>query len=314
MRFAVFGAGAVGAYFGGRLAQAGEDVVFIARGTQLRALRRDGLRVESLQGSFHLHPVHATDDPDAAGKVDCIVVGVKAWQLTEAARAMKPLMGPETLVLPLQNGVEAVPALARELGSGPVIGGLCRIMSRVVEPGVVRHEGADPLLVFGRPDGGTDKRLEALRSVWERCKGMAVSLSPDIGTALWGKFLLIAPWSGVGAVTRVPIGVFRSVPETRRLLVSSMKEVYRVGRACGAALPEDGVEKTVALVDSLPEEGFASMQRDVMEGRPSELEQQNGAVVRLGREAGIPVPVNAFLYHSLLPQELQARGGRIPAP
>ena len=307
MRIAVFGTGAVGGYFGARLAQAGAEVAFIARGEQLRALQDRGLRVDSPKGDFVLRPVQTTDDPAQVGVVDAVLVGVKAWQVTEAAQAMRPLVGPETFVVPLQNGVEAPDQLAAVLGAEHVLGGLCRVVSSVVEPGYIRHVGLEPYVAFGELDNHTTERAERLRQAFVRA-GVAVEIPPDIQAALWEKFLFIASFSGVGAVTRAPAGVLRSMPETRRMLEQAMREVLAVARAREIALPEEVIRRTVALVDSLPAGGTASMQRDIMAGRPSELETQNGAVVRLGQEAGVATPLHTFIYHSLLPLELQARG------
>ncbi len=306
MRVAVIGAGGVGGYFGGRLAQAGESVVFIARGEHLRAMRRHGLRVDSVAGDFTVSPCEATDDPAAVGAVDVVLVGVKAWQVPDAARAMRPLVGPDTTVLPLQNGVEAPRQLAAVLGLERVVGGLCKIISERVGPGHIRHSGAEPYVALGEIDNRRSERIEGLRQAFERA-GVTVEVPADIQVALWEKFLLIAAISGVGAVTRASLGPLLAVPETRGLLERAMAEVHSLARAHGVAVGDDAVARTLAFFDSLPPAGTASMQRDVMAGRPSELESQNGAVVRLGREAGVATPVHDFLYASLLPQERRAR-------
>ena len=307
MRIAVFGTGAVGGYFGGRLAHAGEAVTFIARGEQLRALRERGLRVDSPTGDFVVQPVQATGDPAQVGAVDAVLVGVKAWQVTEAARAMLPLVGPATFVVPLQNGVEAPDQLAAVLGAEHVLGGLCRIVSLVVEPGHVRHAGLEPYVALGELDNRPSQRAERLREAFARA-GVTAEIPPDIRVALWEKFLFIASFSGVGAVTRAPAGVLRALPETRQMLEQAMREILAVARAKGIALPEDSIPRTMALVENLPPDGTASMQRDILAGRPSELESQNGAVVRLGRDVGVATPLHAFIYHSLLPLELRTRG------
>ncbi len=308
MRTAIFGAGAVGGYFGGRLAQAGEDVVFIARGEHLQALREHGLRVDSIKGDFVLQRVNATDDPTQVGPVDVIVVCVKAWQVPEAAQAMLPMVGPETFVVPLQNGVDARSQLAAVLGQEHVLGGLCGLITFVVEPGHIRHAGADPFIRFGELDNRPSERAERLRQAFDRASGLTVEVPPDIQAAIWQKFLLITAWSGMGAVTRSPIGVFRSQPGTRQMLEQAMTEIYDLALARNIALPKEIVRKTMTFLDSIPPAGTASMQRDIMNGRPSELEAQNGAVVRMGKQTGIETPVNAFIYHSLLPMEMRARG------
>jgi 2-dehydropantoate 2-reductase len=308
MRVAIYGTGGVGGYFGGRLAEAGHDVVFIARGAHLEAIRKDGLVVESVAGDFVVRPANATDSPAEAGPVDAVLVCVKAWQVPEAAAKLGPLLGPETFVVPLQNGVEAADQLAAAVGRARVVGGLCRLLSYVAGPGRIRHAGVPPVVELGERGGGKSGRVEALRSALASAKGVEVLLPADIDVATWEKFLFIAPFGAVGAVTRMPAGVVRGVPETRAMLRAAMQEVFALAAARGVILDGDAVDRTLAYVDSLPEETTASMQRDITEGRPSELEQQTGTVVRLGREAGVPVPVNECLYRSLLPAELRARG------
>jgi len=308
MRIAVFGTGGVGGYFGGRLAQAGEDVIFVARGAHLEAIRRDGLTVQSPEGDFVVHPAVATDDVRTAAPVDAVLLGVKAWQVREAARALRPLLERAGFVVPLQNGVEAADELVAELGAEPVVGGLCKISSYVAGPGRIRHAGVAPRVEFGERDGRRSERVDRLRTAFEKAAGVDVAIPGDINAAIWEKFLFIAPLSGVGAVTRMPAGVLRSVPESRSMLESAMREVFDVGRARGIGLRKDAVARTMSYVDGLPADGTASMQRDILEGRPSELDYQTGAVVRLGRESGVPVPVNDFIYRSLVPGERRARG------
>lgn len=307
MRIAIFGTGGAGGYFGGRLARAGEDVTFIARGEHLRALRKHGLRVESVKGDFEVRPARATDDPEEVGEVDVVVVGVKAWQVPEVAEAARPLVGPGSCVLPLQNGVEAADQLSVVLGRERVLGGLARIFSSVVEPGCIRHVGGPASVEFGELDNRPSERTNRLRDVLARA-GVAAELSSDVHVALWEKFMFIAPFGGVGAVTRAPIGTLRSLPETRRMLEQGMREIISVARANNILLDDAAVARTMAFVDSQPPVGTGSMQRDIAAGRSSELEAWNGAVVRLGRQAGVPTPLHAFLYDSLLPLELLARG------
>jgi 2-dehydropantoate 2-reductase len=308
MRIAVVGTGGVGAYFGGRLAQAGESVAFLARGAHLEAMRRDGLRVDSIAGNFVVRPVEASADPGEVGPVDVVLVCVKAWQVSETARTLGPLLGPRTFVVPLENGVEAASELAEVVGADRVLGGLCKIVSAIVGPGHVRHSGVAPRVEFGERDGRPSERVDALRQAFARAQGLSVVVPEDVEAATWEKFLFIAPFSGVGAVTRQPAGVVRSIAETRDLIERAMYEVAALARAKGVNLPDEAVARNMRYVDSLPADSTASMQRDIMDGRPSELEQQTGAIVRLGREAGVPVPVNAFLHAALLPSERRARG------
>jgi 2-dehydropantoate 2-reductase len=307
MKIAIFGTGGVGGYFGARLAQVGEEVVFIARGGHLRAIRQNGLRVESILGDFAIHPAKASDDPAEIGTVDLVILGVKAWQVPEAAEAMKPLIGAQTIVLPLQNGVSASSQLETVLGREHVLGGLCRISVLIAAPGVIRHMAIPPTIAFGELDARPSVRVESLRQVFARCQGLTVNVPPDINVTLWEKFMFIVSVSGLGAATRQTIGAFRNLPETRRLLLAALEEVAVVARVKGIALTDDAVSRTLAIIDGLPPATLASMQNDIMKGRPSELESQTGAVVRMGREAGVPTPVNEFLYAILMPMEIYAR-------
>jgi 2-dehydropantoate 2-reductase len=313
MRIAIFGSGAVGGYFGGRLAQAagagktGLQVIFIARGDQLDALRSSGLRVDSILGDFTLHPVQATDQPAWVGAVDAVLVCVKAWQVPEAAAALRPLVGPETAVVYLGNGVDAPAQLAAVLGHEHVLGGLCRISARLVAPGHVRHLGIQPFLALGEMTAGRpSQRVQALGEMFEAA-GVKTALPPDIQAAMWEKFVFICSTSSLGAVTRAPFGVLRSLPECRQMLEQALHEVAAVGRSRRINLPDDIVPRIFTLIDGLPPETMASMQRDILEGRPSELGAQTGAVVRMGLESGTPTPLHTFMYDSLLPQELAAR-------
>lgn len=308
MRIAVFGAGSVGGYFGGRLAEAGEEVVFISRGDHLRAIQRDGLRVESTDGDFTVKPAQASNDPVEVGPVDAILVCVKAWQVPETAGFLRPMIGAETVVVPLQNGVEAPSQLEAVLGTSHLLGGLCRIMSSIVAPGHIRHAGIDPYVAFGRLDRQQSSGAEHLRDAFARARGVHAEIPADIRVAMWRKFLLIAAWSGMGALTRAPIGLIRSQPETRQMLLQALQEIHAVAVALGVALPREAIGETLAFIDGLPPQGTASMQRDIIAGRPSELASQSGAVVRLGKEFGVDVPVHRFIYQSLLLLEMQARG------
>jgi 2-dehydropantoate 2-reductase len=307
MRIACFGAGGVGGYFAARLAQADRRVVVIARGAHLDAIRRDGLQLKSVAGDFVACNLEATDSPAQAGQVDAVFVCTKAWQVPDAAVALLPMLGPETLVVPLQNGVEAADQLAAVVGTQRVLGGLCRIVSSLDGPGRIRHAGLDPQLEFGERDGRRTPRVDALLAVFSGVHGVTAAVPDSIETAVWEKFLFIAPTSGVGATTRVPIGEFRAIAETRRMLEAAMREVATLARAHGVTLATGAIERTLQFVDSLPATATTSMQRDLMEGRPSELEAQSGAVVRLARAASVAVPVNECLYRALLPCELRAR-------
>jgi 2-dehydropantoate 2-reductase len=307
MKVAIVGAGGVGGYFGGRLAQAGEDVVFIARGEHLRAITSKGLRVDSINGDFRVDPAKATDDPATVDEVDYILVAVKSWQLQEAIETMRPMVGKKTSIVPLLNGVEAPDQLSRVFGAERVLGGLCSLISMFSGPGHIRHAGADPTITFGELDHRRSDRGERLRSAFSRTEGVQVKIPEDIHVAMWKKFLLITPWGGLGALTRAPIGVTRSLPETRALLEHAMEEIYRLAQARKVAMERESINQAMGFLDNLPYEGTASMQRDIMAGRPSEIDAQNGTVVRLGKEAGVATPVNGIIYSSLLPLEMRAR-------
>jgi 2-dehydropantoate 2-reductase len=307
MRVGVFGTGGVGGYFGGRLAQSGVEVVFIARGEHLKALQASGLKVESDRGDFWLKSVQAIDDPQDAGKVDAILLGVKAWQVAEAAREMRPMVGPDTFVVPLQNGVEAPAQLVEVLGEQHVVGGLCWVSSFISSPGQIRQAGIEPHVAFGELDNRLSQRCQSLLRAFQEA-GVKAEIPADIQVTMWKKFTFITAISGVGGVTRAPVGVTRSLPETRQLSLRVMQEIQALAKAYQINLPPAYVSETMTFIDGLPEGTQPSMQRDIVAGRPSELAYQNGAVVRLAQEPGVPVPINEFIYDCLLPQERKARG------
>jgi 2-dehydropantoate 2-reductase len=272
----------------------------------LEAIQKHGLIVKSIKGDFRIQPAQAMEDPAQIGVVDGVLVGVKAWQVPQAALALRPMVGDHTFVVPLQNGVEAPEQLAAVLGKEHVLGGMCQISTMIAAPGEIHHVGIEPYIAFSELSGVSSPRAENLRLAFERV-GVNAEVSGDILAAMWTKFMFIASISGIGAVTRAPVGVVRSLPETRTLLVRALQEVLAVARARGVRLAPDAVEQRLAFIDSLPEGVTASMQRDIAGGRPSELESQNGAVVRMGRQLGVPTPLHEFLYACLLPQERRAR-------
>jgi 2-dehydropantoate 2-reductase len=308
LRIAVFGSGAVGGYFGGRLAEAGEDVHFVARGAHLAAIREHGLRVSSVDGDFVIRPAQVTDQPSTIGSADVVLLGVKAWQVPQAADAIRPLVGEGSFVVPLQNGIEAPDQLAAVFGTSRVLGGLCRLFVYIESPGHIRHAGIAPRIAFGELNASSSDRVEALRQAFSRTRGVVAEVPPDIRAAMWSKFVFIAAVSGVGALVRAPIGVIRSQPESRRLLIQALEEIYAVAVGSRIALPADTVGQTLAFIDTLPADTTASMQRDIIQGRPSELETQVGAVVRLGERVGVGVPLHRMIYAALLPLERRARG------
>ncbi|MCZ6726529.1 MAG: 2-dehydropantoate 2-reductase, partial [Acidobacteria bacterium] len=258
-RVAVVGVGAVGGYFGGRLAEAGEEVTFIARGATLAALHEHGLIVESINGDFTVAPAAATDEPGDVGPVDVVLFGVKAWQVEEAATAALALFGPNTVALPLQNGVDAPLELAGVVGAGRTLGGLCKIFAQTAAPARIQHLGADPSIEFGELDGRPSSRVESLQRAFAR-SGVTARVPPNIIAAMWEKFLFIASWGGVGAVTRAPVGVVRSVPGVRQMLLEALHEIIQVGAARQIALSEESMRKAMAFIDSLQPDSTASMQ------------------------------------------------------
>jgi 2-dehydropantoate 2-reductase len=299
MRIAIMGSGGVGGYFGGLLAQAGEEVTFIARGAHLDALRTHGLTVQSpITGDFTCAVV-ATDDPSTVGEMDLVLCCVKTYDLDTAAAQLAPLVGRHTAVLPLQNGIDSADRLAQILGPAGVLGGVAYVVSTRVAPGVIVHHGLNKI-VFGERHGGTSPRTEQIRDMFHRT-AIIGELHPDIRVPLWEKFILLAATGGVMAMTRLAIGPIRTFPETSALFRGVMEEAAAVGRALDVALPEDCVDQHWALVSGLEPSARGSMSHDVMAGRRLELEALNGTVVRLGQQVGIATPLNFVVYAALKP-------------
>lgn len=308
MRIAVFGAGGIGGYLGARLAQAGAEVALVARGPHLGAIQEHGLFVESPTGDIHITPAIATDCPAAVGLVDTVLLGVKAWDVHAAAEAIRPMVGDATGVLTLQNGVEAPMAVAEILGTEHVMVGVATIRSVIAGPGRLRHLGdVAPNLTIGEIDNRSSARVTSLQAAWEQAQ-VSVEVAENIHASLWGKFVGAAALGGVGAVAHVPVGIWRQIPEVRDMIERVVQEGIAVALARGVQTPEGIVDLVKGAVDTLPPAYMASLHEEIVGGRPSELEYWNGAMVRLGREAGVATPLNEFIYHSLLPQEMKARG------
>lgn len=306
-KFAVFGAGGVGGYFAGVLARAGYWTAVIARGQHLDAIQRRGLQIQSPKGDFTVSPAQATDNPLQIGPVDAVILAVKAWQVGDAALTLRPLLKSGTKVLPLENGVEAHEHLEQILGRKHALIGLCRISSLVTGPGKIRHAGLEPTILLGEFDGSAlSPNAQALADALAAA-GVVVEIPKDIRAALWEKLLFIAGLSGVGAVARATVGELRQCPPTRELLRQLMEEVAAVARSRGIQLDADVVSRALAFVDSIPTGGTASMQRDIADGKPSELEAIIGAVVRFGDANQVPTAAMHYVYASLLPQEQRAR-------
>ena len=307
MRIAIYGAGGLGGFYGARLACAGNDVAFIARGAHLAAMRERGLRVSSPLGDMHLPEPVATDNPAEVGPVDLVLVAVKTWQIPEVGAAMGPLLGERTLVLPFLNGVEASDELAAAVGAERVLGGLSKVFSKVEAPGVIHHFTPNVFVAFGELDGADSGRVRALADMFSAA-GVDAEASPAIRVELWKKLLLVSSWAGLGALARSPMGVMREQPETRALIGRSMDEGLAVARAAGHAADPAYKDEMWAFYRAMPAGATASMQRDIMDGRPSELDAWNGAICRFGARAGVETPVHSFTYHTLLPMERRARG------
>ncbi|MCG8433377.1 MAG: 2-dehydropantoate 2-reductase [Gammaproteobacteria bacterium] len=310
MHITIYGSGGLGGYFGARLAKAGNDVVFIARGRHLEIMQRNGLRISSIHGDFTLPAVNATDELNQIGETDLIILGVKAWQVSAAARAIKPIVKPGTMILPLQNGVEAVDQIAATAGTGNTLGGLAKIVSYLEAPGHIRHVGADPYIAFGELDNTQSDRMQKLKHTLEQA-GITAEIPANIHAAIWNKFLFVASWGGVASVCRLPIGNLLSVPQTRELLREAANEILRLAHARDVQLPADTVDIALAFMETLPAESTTSLQRDIAERKPSELEAWTGAVVRLGRDSNVPAPVNNFIYNCLLPAEMLTRNATL---
>ncbi|MBA3817880.1 MAG: 2-dehydropantoate 2-reductase [Deltaproteobacteria bacterium] len=308
MRIAVVGTGGVGGYFGGRLAQAGHDVAFVARGKHLAAMQADGLTVESVAGDFQVHPVRAHERPEDIGPVDVVLVCVKAWQVVEVSELLAPLLGPSTFVVPLQNGVEAPDQIAARVGRDRLMVGIARIISFVAAPGRIRHAGAEPAIELGELDRSRSARLEQLVGAFRECTAVTCQAVEDVEAAMWTKFLFVAGWGSVAAIARAPVGAIRQTPVTRALVRESMGEIDALARARGVALASDAVDRAIAYADQLPFEGTTSLQRDIQAGLPSEIEAWSGAVVRLSQAANLPCHVHRIAYAAVQPLEQRARG------
>ena len=305
MRIAIVGAGGVGGLTAALLARAGHEVAVVARGRTLAAIAERGIHVESPLGTFDAK-VEAAAAPAELRPADVVLLAVKTWQVPEVAKTLSPLVAGGGFVVPLQNGVDAPEQCAAALGPQRVVGGLCHMLSWSTAPGEIHHAGAPPAYTLGAFRAPLDPRAEELRAALESAGGRA-RIVPDFAVALWEKFLFIASFGGVSALSRSTAGPIRSIPETRELLEKACGEVLAVGRARGVSLGGEVVAKTMAFVDALPESATPSLQRDVVAGRPSELEALSGAVVRLGHAAGVPVPVHTVIFGALLPLERAAR-------
>jgi 2-dehydropantoate 2-reductase len=306
MKILIAGSGGVGGYYGGLLAQSGNDVTFLARGEHLRAIRERGLQVKSVHGDFTVFPAQATDTPAEVGPVELILFCTKTYDTEHVAEALRPCVGADTAIISLQNGVDAAERIGAILGMEHVLGGATWISSAVEAPGVIRQFSQFRRIVFGELDGSITLRAQAIYQTLS-ATGATVELSENILSVLWTKFVFIAAVSGISSLTRLEMGEFRHVPETRALMTALMREVEALARAQNIALDADVVEKSLAFVDAAAPNIKSSMQRDVESGRRTELESMIGVICRKGREWNVPTPVADFVYAALLPVELKAR-------
>jgi 2-dehydropantoate 2-reductase len=294
------GTGGTGGYFGGLLARAGEEVTFIARGAHLEAIRNDGLAIKSvLAGDFTI-PATATDNPSDIGPVDCVLFCVKAYDNAVAADQIRPLIGPETVVLSVQNGIDNEEQIGKVVGPEHVVGCASYVFSTIESPGVVAQTGGPGKIVLGEMQGGTSARTEALQNTLQNSK-ITAELHSDIQVALWQKFIAICGVNGITALTRLPMGGIVACKETHNLMRGTMQEVAAVARASGANLPEGCVDQSMDFFSSVEPSMRGSMYYDLAGGRRLELEVLNGTVVRLGSEHGIPTPINFAIYAALKP-------------
>jgi len=300
MRIAVMGSGGVGGGFGAALAKAGADVTFIARGAHLAAMKGQGLKIEGGRGETHLVPTQATDDPSSIGPVDFVLFCVKLWDVESAGQHIKPLIGPSTAVIPLQNGIDAPDRLIPILGNKAVMGGVAQISASIVKPGVIHQVGTFMRMIFGELDGQVSQRGKDFLAMCQKA-GFDATLSDQILTELWMKFILLASNASITAATRLPIGKLRDDPELRALFLESFMEVIEVGRAKGISLPADALNKILDFVGHAPPAMKASMALDLERGNRLELPWLGGKVVELGRDLGVPTPTHSTLYALLKP-------------
>ena len=299
MKIAVMGTGAMGGYVGARLAAAGAEVTFIARGPHLAAIRKDGLKVTSPLGDAHINPAAATDDPAQVGPVDMILLGVKLYDVADAAKAALPMLGPETGIISLQNGVKAPTMIAGIAGTAHSVPGVALINGEIAEPGVIQHNAMNGLTV-GETDGRASGRLERLVEL-ARKGGLEATLSADIRLEMWRKVLLLTPMAGLSAMTRVAMARLRETPETWRLAAPAMAEVVAVAQAEGVGLAEADIENTLAFVQAMVPTWQASLTVDLMLGKRLEVEWLHGTICRLGEKHGIDTPFHRVVLGALMP-------------
>ncbi len=300
MKIAVMGTGAMGGYVGARLAEAGADVTFIARGPHLAAIREKGLQVTSPNGDLQIKPAKATDDPSEVGPVDFILLGVKLYDVETAVRDLLPMLGEDTGVVSLQNGVDTPGIIAEIAGASHSVPGVALINGEIAGPGMIQHNAMNGV-TLGEADGSDSPRMVAFRELGEKAN-LDVVVSPDIVLELWRKLLLLAPMAGLSTMTRVPLGVFRDVPESWRLAGDAMAEVVAVAQAEGVGLSDDDVRESLAFAkETMPATWRGSLVEDLEAGRRLEVEWLHGTICRLGEMHGIPTPFHRAVLGALMP-------------
>lgn len=306
MNIVIYGTGGVGGYFGTRLAQAGNDVTFIARGKHLEAIKQNGLQLKSSKGDYLVYPAKATAAISEIADIDLILVCVKTWQVNEVAQKMKSVLNKDTSVISLLNGVENEDTLCSIIDKKHVLGGLSKIVSKVKDYGIINHLSYEPTIVFGELNNIKTKRALQLEKLFLKA-GITTKLAANIQKDIWTKFLYISTLSAIGALTRATIGEMLASPQIRKMMVQTAEEIVTIAKAKGIKLPDTIIDKQFQIFETQPFNTTTSLQRDIMEGKPSELEAQNGTIVKFGKELGIPTPINSFIYGCLLPQENRAR-------
>jgi 2-dehydropantoate 2-reductase len=305
MKIVIIGAGGVGGFFGAKLVKAGFDVTFIARGKHLQAIQNNGLQVKSIEGDFVVRP-KVIDNISEVKNPDLIILGVKSWQVGEVALQIKPILTNETMVLPLQNGADNADKLLSVLPKENVLAGVSRIVSKIEEPGIINHFAFVPQINFGEYNNKKTERIQKVKVVFDKA-GFKNFISEDIHLDIWRKFLFIATISGIGALTRAVFGVMREDKAIRKMILETANEIKQIANTKGIGLTEKDIDITMQAIDNNDYNTTASMQRDMMEGRPSELENFNGYIVDQGKKLEISTPLNSFTYNCLLPQENKAR-------
>jgi len=306
MHTVIVGIGGVGGYFGGKIAHSGQKVTMIARGNHFKAILENGLQVKSIEGDFVAKPFLTTDDIRKVDKADLVLICTKSWQVQEAAELIKPILKKDTVVIPLQNGADNAEKVMFVIDPKYVLGGLCKIYSKIESSGIISHFGHTPEVVFGELDKSNSDRLQRVKKIFDKA-GFKNKIAKDIKVDIWSKFMFIATVSGLGALTRATIGEMYEHLELREMLRATADEIYKIAIAKGVEMPSAIVDGIMSFISKQPFGATASTQRDIMEGRPSELDNFNGFIVKEGEKLNIDTPANAFIYSCLQPMESKAR-------